>query len=60
MKSLPWTVAGSAGSLKLTLKSVGGVPTTTLPQVVLVTEQPVGVGVGVVATDDSLSKKTSC
>ena len=47
VKSLAWTVAGSAGSLRLTMNSVGAVPTTARPQVVLVTEQPMGVGVGV-------------
>lgn len=47
VKSLAWTVAGSAGSLRLTVNSVGAVPTTARPQIVLVTEQLVGVGVGV-------------
>jgi hypothetical protein len=47
VKSLAWTVAGSAGSLRLTVNSVGGVPTTMPPQAVLVTEQPVGVAVAV-------------
>jgi hypothetical protein len=46
VKSLAWTVAGSAGSLRLTVKSVGAVPTIICPQTVQVTEQPVGVGVG--------------
>src|SRR4029077_536050 len=45
VKSLAWTVAGSAGSLRLTVKSVGAVPTIMRPQVVLVTVQPGG-GVG--------------
>ena len=45
VKSLAWTVAGSAGPLRLTVKSVGAVPTIMRPQVVLVTVQP-GVGVG--------------
>ena len=45
VKSLAWTVAGSAGSLRLSVKSVGAVPTIMRPQVVLVTVQP-GVGVG--------------
>jgi hypothetical protein len=44
MKSLPCTVVGSAASLRLTVKSVGAVPTTMRPQVMLVAEQPVGVG----------------
>jgi hypothetical protein len=44
MKSLPCTVVGSAGAVRLTVKSVGAVPTTMRPQVMLVTEQPVGVG----------------
>jgi hypothetical protein len=57
VKSLPWTVAGSTASLTLTMKSVGGV-NTTLPQPELVTEQPVGVGVGVGPTT-SLSVKAS-
>jgi hypothetical protein len=43
-KSLPCTVVGSAASLRLTVKSVGAVPTTMRPQVLLLTEQPVGVG----------------
>ena len=47
VKSLASTVAGSAAPLRLTVKSVGAVPTTMLPQPELVTEQPVGVGVGV-------------
>ena len=47
MKSLPWTVGGSAGPLRLTMKSVGAVPTIMLPQPPLVTEQPVGVAVTV-------------
>ena len=47
VKSLPSTVPGSAGPLRLTVKSVGAVPTTMLPQALLVTEQPVGVDVGV-------------
>jgi hypothetical protein len=46
VKSLAWTVAGFAGSLRLTVNSVGAYP-TMLPQAGLVTEQPVGVGVGV-------------
>ena len=44
VKSLASTVAGSAGSLRLTAKSVGAVPTIMRPQVALVTIQP-GVGV---------------
>src|SRR4029077_2177465 len=51
VKSLAWTVAGSAGSLRLTVKSVGAVPTIMRPQTVQVTEQPAGVGVGVGGTD---------
>ena len=47
MKSPGSTVPGSAGPLRLTVKSVGAVPTTMLPQAALVTEQPVGVDVGV-------------
>ena len=43
VKSVAWTVAGSAGSLRLTVKSVGAVPTIMRPQTVLATEQPVGV-----------------
>ena len=31
MKSLAWTVDVSTGSLRLTVKSVGAVPTTMLP-----------------------------
>jgi len=54
MKSLPWTLAGSAGPLRLTSNSVGGVPTTILPQPELVTEQPVGVVVGVGVGVDGL------
>ena len=44
VKSVAWTVAGSAGSLRLTVKSVGAVPTIMRPQVVLVTVQPGGGG----------------
>ena len=47
VKSLASTVPGSAAPLRLTVKSVGAVPTTMLPQPELVTEQPAGVGVGV-------------
>ena len=47
VKSLASTVPGSAAPLRLTVKSVGGMPTTMPPQPELVTEQPVGVGVGV-------------
>jgi hypothetical protein len=47
VKSLPSTVPGSAAPLRLTVNSVGAVPTKMLPQPALVTEQPVGVGVGV-------------
>ena len=47
VKSLASTVPGSAAPLRLTVKSVGAVPTTMLPQAALVTEQPVGVDVGV-------------
>jgi hypothetical protein len=47
VKSLASTVPGSAAPLRLTVKSVGAVPTTMLPQRELVTEQPVGVAVGV-------------
>ena len=47
VKSLASTVPGSAPPLRLTVKSVGAVPTTMLPHLPLVTEQPVGVGVGV-------------
>jgi hypothetical protein len=43
VRSLGWTLVGSTGSFRLTVKSVGGVK-TTLPQVGLVTEQGVGVG----------------
>ena len=32
VRAFAWMVAGSAGSLKLTAKSVGGVPVTRLPQ----------------------------
>jgi hypothetical protein len=46
VKSLAWTVAGSAGSLRLTVNSVGAYP-TMLPQAGLVTEQPMGVAVAV-------------
>src|SRR5436190_15012160 len=60
VKSLAATVAGSTGSLTLTMKSVGAVPLTRLPHAGLVTEQGAGVGVGVTATDGSLSKKASC
>jgi hypothetical protein len=59
IKSLPWTVAGSAGPLRFIMKSVGAVPTIMLPQAGLVTTQPDGVGVGVLAADGSLSKKAS-
>jgi hypothetical protein len=45
VKSLAWTVAGSAGPLRLTVNSVGAVATTVRPQMVLVTVQPGG-GVG--------------
>ena len=31
VRAFAWTLAGSAGSLKLTTKSVGGVPVTRLP-----------------------------
>ena len=54
VKSVDWTVAGSTGSLTLTMKSVGAVPVITPPQAGLVTWQgievavAVGVGVGVV------------
>ena len=47
VKSLASTVPGSAGPLRLTVKSVGAVTTTMLPQPALVTEQSVGVAVGV-------------
>jgi len=47
VKSLGSTVAGSTGSLTLTMKSVGAVPVITPPQAGLVTWQPVGVDVGV-------------
>jgi len=51
VKSVGCTVAGSTGSLTLTMKSVGAVPVITLPQTGLVTwqgiEVAVGVGVGV-------------
>ena len=51
VKSVGWTVAGSTGSLTLTIKSVGAVPVITLPQAGLVTwqgmEVAVAVGVGV-------------
>ena len=62
VKSLAWTVAGSAGSLRLTVKSVGALPTTMRPQAALVTEQPVGVDVGVavgvgLAIDRSISRR---
>ena len=47
MKTLPSTPP--SGALRLTVKSVGGVPTTMLPHggELLVTEQPAGDGVGV-------------
>src|SRR5207245_11719602 len=48
VKSLALTVTGSTGSLTLIVKSVGGTK-IVLPQPVLVTEQDVGVGVGVAA-----------
>ena len=47
VKSVGWTVAGSTGSLTLTMKSVGAVPVITLPQTGLVTWQGIEVGVGV-------------
>ena len=51
VKSVGSTVAGSTGSLTLTMKSVGAVPVITVPQAGLVTwqgmEVAVGVGVGV-------------
>src|SRR6266480_6633044 len=51
VKSLGWTAAGSTGSLRSTMKSVGAVPVITLPQAGLVTwqgiEVAVGLGVGV-------------
>ena len=48
VKSLAWTLDGSAGSLRLIIKSTGCVLITLLQAgVVVVTEQPVGVGVGV-------------
>ena len=47
VKAFAWTVAESAGPLRLTVKSVGAVPTIMLPQAGLVTEQPVGDGVAV-------------
>ena len=52
VKSLAWTVDGSAGSLRLTVKSVGAVPITRLPQAgsAVVTEKPTR----------SLSVKASC
>ena len=61
VKSLASTVPGSAPPLRLIVNSVGGVPTIMLPQAVLVTEQPMGVGVGVSvpAPGGSLSKKVS-
>ena len=40
MRAFAWTVAGSTGSVTLTMKSVGAVPVTRLPQAPLVTEQP--------------------
>jgi hypothetical protein len=64
VKSLASTVPGSAAPLRLTVKSVGAVPTTMLPQTELVTEQSVGVavgvGVGVGVFTSSLSVKASC
>jgi hypothetical protein len=50
MKTLP--SKPPPGALKLTVKSVGGVPTTMLPHggELLVTEQPAGDGVGVGGT----------
>ena len=52
VKSLGWTLFGSAASLKLTTKLLGAVPTTKLLQAgsVLVTEKPTS----------SLSVKASC
>jgi hypothetical protein len=47
VKSLGWTVAGSTGSLRSIMKSVGAVPVITLPQAGLVTWQGIGVPVGV-------------
>jgi hypothetical protein len=46
IKSLALTVAGFTPPLTSTMKSVGGTK-TVLPQAELLTEQPVGVGVGV-------------
>ena len=45
VKSLAWTLDGSAASLRLIMKSVGWLNITLGQEVV--TEQPVGVGVGV-------------
>jgi len=52
VKSAGWTVAGSTGSLTLTMKSVGAVPVITVPQAELVTWQGIelAVGVGVAVT----------
>jgi hypothetical protein len=50
IKSLASTVGGSAPPLTLIIKSVGGTKTVP-PQTELVTEQDMGVGVGVGAPD---------
>ena len=48
MKSVAWIVFGSAGSLRLIVKSTGCVLITLLQAgTAVVTEQPVGVGVAV-------------
>jgi hypothetical protein len=48
VKSVGWIVLGSAGSLRLIMKSTGWVMMVLLQAgVVVVTEQPVGVGVAV-------------
>ena len=59
IKSLASTVPGSTPPLTLITKSVGGTKTVP-PQNGLVTEQDMGVGVGVPAPVGSLSKKASC
>ena len=58
IKSLASTVAGFTGPLTWKMKSEGGTKTVT-PHVELLTEQPMGVGVGVLAPGGSLSKKVS-
>src|SRR5438105_13766379 len=59
VKSLASRVAGSTGSVTLTVKSVGGTK-TTLSEPALVTEHEAGVGIDVPPTDGTLPKKASC